>query len=186
MPDIKEPKKTDKRLTDGILSQEAVKEISRLFKSVDIEKGITEKQIKEKVHDLAAVVLADIDGADGKFDHKISKKVAIDKIGKIEALVGKNSDYGELLEGAKKMIKKESAATIDSEALLTKIDKNVADMVGKVFKKVDLDKDGKLEMNEIITKEKATLSSEEVFKAHGVPARASSRAKPHKSGINLG
>ena len=97
----------------GIISEASRKEInatiSNLTKTNGVDKGFHLEQVNAAAQHIVSVLVAEADGADGKFDHKIQKKTLVEKLNKIEEIpgIGKlmNGEFAQILVSSHAMLK---------------------------------------------------------------------------------
>ncbi len=160
--DDKETPGEGKGPLDGVISREAlsaiktkVNEVSEKISATINGKGEIEKSFVDMRIDKAVqILLADLDGADGKFDNKISKAEmkkrgvkAFSRLGTSEGsfLVG----LPQLKEAIVKQVQETKGDALDVNALRKLVTDGIHVQTDKLFDKLDVDHNGKINREEL-------------------------------------
>lgn len=150
-------------LLDGVISKDALKAIESKVKEVSKKvsdaihgKGeIEKKYIDIRIDKTVEILLADLDGADGAFDHKISKAQLQKRANKLADAFAdsKKGAFAEALgtikQGIAQKLAETTGETLDTQELYTNITKAAHVKTDAIFNKFDLDHNGKIDQKEL-------------------------------------
>ena len=181
MPDITTVEPTQKKPHNplhGVVSDKAVVAVGKAISGLTdkfMSTGIKEAEYTKVTHKVAEILVADFDGRDGKFDHKIDKALILEKMKNNEAM--KNLGF----KGEMRILdqfptqKIDGREYIDSKLLLAAL-KVKADTS---FDNLDKNHDHVLSHKDFESKSKATLTDKDLHKfSIGHPTGESASLSP--------
>lgn len=143
-------------LIDGLINQEAMKAISAhagtIFNGLK-QGGVSKAAVNREVDQIALIIAAELDVADGTADKVIHRETLVRKFEKLihnpefKKMLGGHST-GDLLTAFNKKVG-EIPETITLDALAQQLAKPMHGMVDKAFAVVDLDKNNVITKSEI-------------------------------------
>lgn len=142
---------------EGVLSNASVEAISNIVKeqvSAFHNGGLTKADVNLNAERIIATIVADVDGADGKFDHRIDKTVLAAKLKKLEESGLMRQAFGnqivqKLDEAVRNAPQLKDGSAIDAEALIQQTLRKAEVFVDDTFNKIDRNKDGLISQSDL-------------------------------------